>query len=90
MIVELARAIQTTLDTLLVQVDEAIGAANAAVTVALERGDVGAAREALETSHEYSEYRERVVYARRGWIDLQLPPEDRTAASIARIAGHTN
>ena len=79
-------AIQTTLDTLLTLVDEAIAAANSGITAELEHGDVSAARHALNAAHEYREFRERVLYVTRGWTQLQLPPEDRTFAKIARIA----
>lgn len=79
-------AIQATLETLLAQTDEAIARADAAVDAALKRGEVGAARRALNSVHECGEFRERVLYVTHGWTQLQLPPEDRTLARIARIA----
>ena len=78
--------IQATLETLLAQTDEAITRADAAVGAALKRGDVGAARRALNSVHDCGEFRDRVLYVTNGWTQLQLPPEDRTFARIARIA----
>lgn len=76
--------IQATLETLLAQTDEAIARADAAVDAALKRGDVGAARRALNSIHDCGEFRDRVLYVINGWTQLQLPPEDRTLARIAR------
>lgn len=66
-------AVQATLDTLLAHADEAIARANAAITGALKRRDVGAARQALNAVHECSEFRETVLYVARRWAKVQLP-----------------